>query len=264
VFGRGWSSTVDMSVRENPNADGVVETATVRYPTGQEVNFGRNNDGTWVSPPGRFSVFAKLADNSAFTLTDKDGTTYEFGHVAGGLYRITRITDASQRSLTVTYDSDGRAEVVRSVTSGRTLTFSWVTPPGAGHPHVATVTTDPVDPADPTTSQTWTYNYAQDRLVSVCPPGTTTACTAYDHRNVAQFQNTVLQHDPYSFWRLNETGGEVARSSVLSNDGTDDAAAVDLAYGVTGPLGGSASTAAGFNGTSSRVKLPVRAQCHSA
>lgn len=264
AFGRGWSSTVDMHVRENHNADGIVETATVRYPNGQEVNFGRNNNGTWVSPAGRFSVFTKLADNSAYTLTDKDGTTYEFGRQVSGQYWLTKITDSSQRSLTVSYNADGRAEVVRSAASDRTLTYTWVTPSGAGHPHVATVTTNRSDPADPNSAQTWTYTYAQDKLVSVCPPGTTTACATYEHRNVAQYQTTVLQHDPYSFWRLNETGGEVARSSVLSNDGTDDAAASDLTYGVAGPLGvDSASTAAGFNGTSSRVKLPVKAATES-
>ena len=72
----------------------------MRYPTGREVNFGRNNDGTWMSPPRRFSAFTKLADNSGssqvyassvlgsrprdyFRLNDSDGMINPINQVTG-------------------------------------------------------------------------------------------------------------------------------------------------------------------------------------
>jgi len=53
AFGRGWSSIVDMRATEGYTASGALQTLTVRYPAGQEVAFGRNNDGTWAPPSGR-------------------------------------------------------------------------------------------------------------------------------------------------------------------------------------------------------------------
>ena len=64
--------------------------------------FGRNNDGTWAAPLGRYSVFKPIT--GGYALTDKDATSYEFTRAGGsGIYRITKIADASGRaSPTVT------------------------------------------------------------------------------------------------------------------------------------------------------------------
>lgn len=264
AFGRGWSSVLDMMVREQPDADGVLQTAAVRYPDGQEVAFGRNNDGTWVAPSGRFSVFKPIT--GGYSLTDKDATSYEFTQPGGaGIYRISRISDASGRALTFRYDSNGHVDLLTSVSSGRTLSIVWDTPPNSAHPHVVSVTTNPATPGDPSTALTWTYSYDNDLLKTVCEPGAGTACTRYDYDFVSQHANQVLDSGPYSFWRLNEAPGEtIARSSVLSNDGTDNATYSNVTLGGPTPLADSTSTSASFDGTSSLVTLPVKPATESS
>jgi large repetitive protein len=60
-----------------------------------------------------------------------------------------------------------------------------------------------------------------------------------------------------SYWRLSETSGTVAASSVLLNEGTDNAAYTNVTLGQPAALPGSTATSAGFNGTSSYVRLPA-------
>ncbi|MFF5234696.1 LamG-like jellyroll fold domain-containing protein [Dactylosporangium sp. NPDC000521] len=259
AFGQGWSTLVDMQVREGLDADNALQTAVIRYPNGQEVTFGRNNDGTWAPPPGRFSVFKQIT--GGYSLTDKDSTAYEFTKSAGtGLYGLTKITDSNGRALTVAYDSNGRAIELKSLSSNRKLTLAWSTPPGASVPHVATVTTDPSDPLVPTSTLTYTYSYTGDQLTKVCPPGTTTDCAKYEYQTVNQHNSTVLNTGPYSFWRLNDpvSAGTQAKSGVLSNDGIDNALYSNVTLEQPAALPNSTSKSAGFNGTNSSVKVPEK------
>ncbi|MDG4832086.1 LamG domain-containing protein [Solwaraspora sp. WMMD1047] len=264
AFGRGWSSLLDMRAREDRDGAGVLQTATIRYPDGQEVAFGRNNDGTWVPPSGRFSVFKAIT--GGYSLTDKDATGYEFTQPGGtGVFRLTKITDASGRALTLRYDTNGRVDQLRSVASNRTLTIAWSTPAGADHPHVATVTTDPVTAGDPGSALTWNYEYDTDLLDRVCPPGTSTECASYDYTPTAQHASTVLNSAPYSFWRLNEpAGATVAQSGVLSNDGGDAGILENVTLGQPPVHPESTSASATFNGTSAKVRLPAKAIANAA
>jgi len=264
AFGRGWSSILDMQAREAPDAGGALQTVAVRYPNGQEVAFGRNYDGTWATPLGRYSVFKPIT--GGYSLTDKDATAYEFSQAAGnGVYRITKVTDSSGRALTFHYGTDGRVDQVTSVASNRKLRFTWSTQPESAHPHVTVVTTDPVVAGDPATAQTWTYDYGNDLLTSVCEPEAGASCTTYDYTWVSQHANAVLDTGPYSFWRLNEAAGaSAALSGVISNDGGDTATYSDVALGGAPALPDSTSTSAAFNGASSLVTLPSKAVTESS
>ncbi|MFC8620517.1 LamG-like jellyroll fold domain-containing protein [Micromonospora purpureochromogenes] len=255
AFAQGWSSALDMQVREQPDAAGVLQTVAVRYPSGEEVAFGRNSNGTFASPLGRYSVFKTMT--GGYSLTDKDATSYEFTRSVGsGIYRITRIVDASGRSSTFRYDAAGRVDQLTSDASGRKLSLTWATPAGAAHPHVATVTTDPVDPANPASALTWTYRYEKDLLTQVCAPGESVDCTRYDYTRASQHAATTLNAGPYSYWRLGEAAGATsAMSQVLSNDGADNATYNNVTLGGSGPLADSTATSAAFNGTSSSVQL---------
>ncbi|MET8907613.1 LamG-like jellyroll fold domain-containing protein [Micromonospora sp. NPDC004551] len=255
AFGQGWSSLLDMQVREQPDPAGAVQTVAVRYPSGEEIAFGRNADGTFTPPSGRFSVFKPIT--GGYSLTDKDATAYEFTRaVGGGVYRLTRIADASGRADTVRYDANGLVDLLTSVSSGRTLAVTWSTPSGAANPHVATVTTDPVTPGDSSTRLIWNYSYDKDLLTGVCPPGETTECTRYEYTTASQYEATTLNAGPYSYWRMNEPSGATgAMSSVLSNDGADNASYTNVTLGAPGPLAGSSATAASFNGTASSMQL---------
>ncbi|WP_167517585.1 LamG-like jellyroll fold domain-containing protein [Micromonospora orduensis] len=257
AFASGWSSVLDMRARDIVDGAGVLQTVNVRYPNGQEVAFGRNNDGTFMAPAGRFSVFKSIT--GGYSLTDKDATAYEFTRSTGsGVYAITKVTDSSGRAVTFRYDANGRVDQMKS-TSSRTLSIAWSTPPNSVHPHVSSVTTDPAVAGAANTALTWNYTYDNDMLTKVCPPGTTTSCATYEYNRVSQHATTVLNTGPYSFWRLNEAAGTAAAaSSVLSNDGTDNATYSNAALGGSGPLANSTSTSAAFNGSTSLVALPSK------
>ena len=140
-----------------------------------------------------------------------------------------------------------------SLSSNRTLNFVWMTPPNSTHPHIASVTTDPVIIGNPTTAQSWTYTYDNDLLKSVCEPNTGAQCATHDYTWVSQHANTVLNSGPYSFWRLNEESGAMAAlSAVISNDGADTATySGDVTLGGAAPLPDSTSTSAMFDGSHS-------------
>ncbi len=258
AFGQGWSSILDVKATERPDASGAVQTVVITYPNGSEVAFGRNADGTFTAPSGRYAVLTQNG-TTGYTLTDKDATQYVFSGVAGSkVFPISKITDANGRSLTFGYDSAGHVSTMTNA-SGRTLTLTWGAAVSATDtPHVATVTTDA--PAAGGSGYTWTYAYATgDQLTSVCPPGTSTACTTYTWGNTNnQYANTVLNLNPYSYWRLNDASGASAVSSVLTNAGVDNGTYKNVTLGGAPSLAGSGATTAAFNGASSYVQLPGR------
>ncbi|WP_330186108.1 LamG-like jellyroll fold domain-containing protein [Dactylosporangium sp. AC04546] len=252
AFGAGWSSIVDTKAAEQRDGTGTLRSVMVTYPGGQDVVFGRNTDGTYAPPLGRFATFSAVS--GGYRLVDKDGTAYTFTAATGtGVFGVTSIADAQGRTETFAYDASGRLATMTAA-SGRSLRLTWSTPAGATAAHVATVTTD----GDAATAQTWQYGYAGDLLTKVCPPTSATACTTYTYGTGSLYPSSVLNADPQSYWRLGEASGAQAASAVLDNYGTDVAMYHDVTLGRPGPLPGSAGTAAGFNGTSSVVDLPAQ------
>ncbi|HEY0718242.1 MAG TPA: LamG-like jellyroll fold domain-containing protein, partial [Streptosporangiaceae bacterium] len=260
AFGSGWSSILDMQVAPGEvDSTGVTpESMVVTYPDGEQVAFGANADGTYTAPQGRFATFA-TASGGGYTLTDKNDTVYKFAQplaAGSGAYGITAITDALGRALTFTYNSSNQVTTMTSAASGRALHLTWSSASGSTSAHVASVTTDPVTAGSSASALTWTYNYTGDQLNSACPPASTTACTAYTYTPGSHYQDAVLDSGPHSYWRMDETAGTIAASSVLANEGTDKAAYSGVTLGQGAPLPGSSATSAAFNGTSSYATLP--------
>ncbi|OJF09813.1 LamG-like jellyroll fold domain-containing protein [Couchioplanes caeruleus] len=259
AFGAGWSSILDTRATQVTDTAGVVQSVRVTYPTGEEVAFGRAGNGTYIPPSGRFATFAEIKSGTTltgYTLTDKQATVYAFGRGAGnGVFKLTSITDANGRRLSVEYGADGNPATLTSA-SGRTLRVGWETPTEASAPHVAWVATDPATPGDWDTANTWSYRYDGDRLSTVCQPDDYTNCWKYGYTTTSQYRNTVLNLDPESYWPLGDTGGTAATSAVLANAGIDTARYNAVTLGQPGGLPGSTAPAASFNGTSSYVQLP--------
>ncbi|MEV4349019.1 LamG-like jellyroll fold domain-containing protein [Actinoplanes sp. NPDC049596] len=255
AFGAGWSSLLDAKATEARDRAGTLQGVVVTYPNGQEVGFGRNPDGAYVAPAGRFATFTAIS--GGYKLVDKDGTAYTFTLSAGaGQYRVTAITDVQNRALTFQY-ANGRAESVTAA-SGRRLWIDW-RQTGSGRWHVLYVSTERLDPDDPETSFTHEYHYGpDDELSKVCPPGNDGKCTVYEHTSASQHPSIVANAGPQSYWRLTETSGPTAASAVVANQGVDNAGYTDVTLGQPGPLAGATATSAGFNGTSSRVELPAK------
>jgi RHS repeat-associated protein len=260
AFGTGWSSVLDMKVTTGQYLSPTVPaTQIVTYPDGEQVGFGLNHDGTSYSPPpGRYATLVPVA-GGGFTLIDKNDTVYKFtqvlspglnGGVYGEAYGINSITDALGRTESFTYNGSGKITSVTSA-SARSLAINWTTPSGATSPHVASVVTPDASAGNASTAQTWTYQYSGDDLSAACPPASTTACTAYTYTTGSDYPESVLDSGPQSYWRLDETSGTAAASSVLANEGADNAFYSGTTLGTdTGPLAGSPAKAATFNGSS--------------
>ncbi|WP_240118379.1 LamG-like jellyroll fold domain-containing protein [Streptomyces sp. MUM 2J] len=257
AFGAGWSTVADMRATEAKDSTGTVTSVVLTYPGGEQIAFGRNGDGTFVPPLGRYARLQAVT--GGYKLTDKDFTAYSFTGTTGttGSYAISGITDYAGRAETFAYDTSHRLTKVTNTTSNRSLTLAWSTPAGATAAHVSTVTTDPSVAGDATTAQTWTYGYTGDQLTGVCPPADPTACTTYTYATGNHHRTTVLDADPYAFWRLGEdTGATVATDAVSVNQGKYNALYHDVALGGSGLLAGSTLKTAGFNGSTSYVEMP--------
>ncbi|MER7662526.1 polymorphic toxin-type HINT domain-containing protein [Streptomyces sp. NPDC096193] len=237
AFGAGWSTRYDMRLTADDDGTGNV---VIRYPDGQDVRFGKNADGTFAPPPGRFAKLTYDATTSTYKLQDKSGTTYDFS--SSGL--LTRITDKSSNVVTYTYSS-GKLSTALHARSGRSLTFTWT---GA---HVTKVSTNAVNGAP----LSWTYTYTGDLLDKVCDPEG--GCTQYTHGTGSHYGTTVLDSRPQSYWRLGEAEGAAANSTIEANLGKDRGTYTNVTLGAAGAITGDPGTAAGFNGSTSRVDLPT-------
>ena len=163
-------------------------------------------------------------NGGGFSVTDQTGTTYDFAQASGSSWLISQITDETGRAETFGYSS-GQLATITSTVSGRALHFTWSTPSGASAPHVATVSTDPVASGQPGTALTWTYGYNGDLLTSVCPPGTTTACTTYGYvTNGSHAATSVLNANPTSYYRLDDPAGATTAANQIP---VDDLTTVD-------------------------------------
>ncbi|MFC3572429.1 LamG-like jellyroll fold domain-containing protein [Streptomyces yaanensis] len=256
AFGAGWSSVFDAKVTEQKDASGTLTGVVMTYPDGSDVGFGKNSDGTFSAPSGRFAMLRSVTTPSAgYTLTDKNDTVYTFSQPLGtGVYGIFSVADANSREVDFTWTS-GHITKMKSAVSGRSLNLTWSTPTGATSAHVATVVTDPTT-GIAGSELTWTYGYSGDQLTKVCSPRSATKCTAYGYTNGSQFRTEVENAGASSLWQFNESSGTTAASSAGLNEGTDNATYNNVTLSQTGPLAGSTATAAQFNGSSSSVELP--------
>ena len=215
AVGAGWSSTLDMSLDPDPDGSGAL---LLTLADGQQVRFAKNAAGGYAPPQDMYAVVSALS-GGGFAVTDQSDTTYSFGQASGADWLISQVTDASGRSETFTYSS-GAVSAITSTTSGRGLHLTWSTPSGAAYPHVAAVSTDPVTAGQPNTALTWTYGYTKDLLTSVCPPGTTTACTKYSYiTNGTHAPTSVLNANPTAYYRLDDpASATTAANQIPVND----------------------------------------------
>ncbi|HUN30603.1 MAG TPA: LamG-like jellyroll fold domain-containing protein [Trebonia sp.] len=263
AFGTGWTSVFDMSIRPGRlNSDGSAATLIVTYPDGEQVAFGVNpgtSPQTWTSPQGRFGTIA-VPSSGGYELVDKNDTTYVMSQSLGsGAYGISSIFDGQFHTLNFTWTGN-EVTKVESAVSQRSLYLTWSLPSGASYPHVATVKTDQVTTGSPSTAITWQYNYSGDQLTGVCNESQSgVPCTQYSYTAGSDYPSAVLDSGPTSYWRLDETSGSTAASSVTANEGADNGTYVnpEFSFG-SSPLAGEPSSVAvvGFNGTSSYVQVP--------
>ncbi|WP_164298178.1 LamG-like jellyroll fold domain-containing protein [Streptomyces sp. SID13588] len=260
AFGAGWSSLADMkAVMDDDGTKNVVITDK----GGKEQRYGYSASG-YTPPMGTYATMVALT-GGGYTLTDTSGTTYTFGAAGGtNVWLLSKITTHAGLAETLDYNAAHQLSQIQNSSSRRALHYTWATPSGAAHAHVATVATDAATYQDPTSAALWTYRYTGDQLTSVCPPALTapttasSSCSGYSYVAGSNYPAAALDANPHSYWRLNEAAGSTtAASSVLANEQTDASTYNAVTLGSAGsPLTGSTATAATFNGSSSYVRLP--------
>ncbi|MEV6200581.1 LamG-like jellyroll fold domain-containing protein [Streptomyces sp. NPDC051771] len=257
AFGAGWSTIADMKAVEVKDSAGVVTSVIITYPGGEQVAFGRNADGTFVPPLGRYARLAAVT--GGYTLTDKDFTEYAFKQATAkaGTYALSAIKDYAGRTETFTYDANKRLTKITNVTSKRNLGLTWYQPANASAWHVQTVYTDQATVGDANSVQTWQYTYTGDQLTKVCPPADWSKCTTYAYATGNHYRTTVLDADPFAYWRLGETSGTVAKDALDANQGQYNGTYKNVTLGGSSVLAGSTQKTATFNGTTSYVEMPV-------
>jgi RHS repeat-associated protein len=258
AFGAAWTSPLDTSVTETLDpVSGAVTGVTVVDRDGHRTGFAANSNGTFTAPQGVIATLAKAT--GGYTLTDRDKQVFTYTHARVGtptVYGITAVTDAIGRAVTYTWTGDTVTKATAA--SGRNLYLTWGTPSGAAWPHVATVATDPATAGQPATAQTWTYTYTGDRLSTVCPPISSTACTGYSWANGSHYPTVALDTNPHSYWRYDEASGTTAADAVTANDATYNTGYNNVTVGSTAsPVTNGAATAATFPGSNSWVTLPT-------
>jgi RHS repeat-associated protein len=263
AFGAGWSSVYDMRATEvHDPSSGALTGVIITYPTGQDIEFGKNPSGVtpaFASPQGRYSTLTAVSNPTGYQLVDKSATNYTFTQTTStsGAYAIASIADAQGRSESFTYNAQGQLVTATSMASQRALHISWTTPSSPAVSHVQTVVTDPVTPGNSATALTWTYGYSGDQLTSVCPPGTTTMCTGYAYTGGSHFRTTVMDAGPRGYWRMADLPtGTTASDQILTNEGSLNAtyASQNMLAGVAGPLANGLGSAS-FDGSTTWMRL---------
>jgi len=255
ALGAGWSSLLDARATQVLDGSGNVLEVVMTYPDGSQVAFGRNSEGTYNPPEGRFAKVT-FTSGTGYTLVDDTNVTYTFAQTltaaasgTAGVYGLSSITDANGNIESLSWTS-GKVTQVTSA-SGRALYVTW------SGSHVSAISTDDATSSDASTAQTWTYNHTGDQLTSVCTPGS--ECTNYTYTQATQYQNAVLDTDPTEYWRFNQASGSTtAVDSVLTNESADDGTYHSTTLGSTlaGQTDATQDTAT-FDGSSSYIWLPA-------
>ncbi|MET9066097.1 RHS repeat domain-containing protein [Streptosporangium sandarakinum] len=230
LFGAGWSTRWDMKLLREVR--GTVISVLVTYPDGRRIRFAANGDGSYQPPPGMYATLADV-NGGGWRLMDKSSTSYVFDTQG----RVTKVVDGRGRAQDLVYGQDGKLEKVTAA-GGRSLTFTW------GGAHVTSVSSDPVDG----TTVTWTYHYEGDKLTAVCAPVTAPNCTRYSYDSGSLYRGTVLDTEPYGYWRLGEASGWLAEDQGSgAGDAEYSSMRSSVTYGKPGALAGTPDTAVEFN-----------------
>jgi RHS repeat-associated protein len=150
-FGRNWVSSLGADSTLTIESDG---DRTWRGPTGQELRFDKQADGSFVTPPGVNATLVLNDDGTAKLTENPSGTKYAYD--ASSPQRLTKVTDRNGNHIDLSYGPNGISTITD--TQGRDLTFAH-NPAGD-----LTSVTDP-------TGRVWGYGYDGDHnLTSYTDP----------------------------------------------------------------------------------------------
>ena len=103
AFGPGWSTPLDQRIEADSDGSGNV---VLTLPTGRQVRFARNPDGSYEPPPGMNLTLVYGSSPPTWTVRDATGTRRVFDGPTG---RLVSVTDADGRAQNYTYNSSNLA-----------------------------------------------------------------------------------------------------------------------------------------------------------
>jgi len=159
-FGYGWTFSYDMYLKFI-DADNIV----FHRGDGAEINYLKQQDGTFKPAIGNYSNLIENTDNS-YTLTEQSGMKFKFS-VSG---KLTQLVDRNNNTITLTY-TDGKLTKITD-TTGRETFFQY---------NLQGRISKLIDPASRETN--YTYNENGD-LTQVTGPGDFAATYAYDSNHL--------------------------------------------------------------------------------
>ncbi|WP_213007130.1 RHS repeat-associated core domain-containing protein [Paractinoplanes toevensis] len=241
AFGSGWASRVDTALAEDKVAGAsTAPSAVITLPTGRQVRFGRNPDGSYAPPQGDAITLVRNDTTATWTLRDASGSRWVFD----ALGRLVTLIDADGLTETLRYDTGDHVVEILNNVSNRKLNLTWT---GA---HVTEVRANG-GPA-------WTYTYTGNRLTSVCGPDPAPNCTTYEYGDTSHYRSAVLNDAPRGYWRFGETSGSTAANTTARSPGDDAGTYTGVVLNADGAVAGAGEHAAVFDGASSRVTLPSK------
>ncbi len=249
AFGQGWASRLDTQLVGDADGSGNV---VVTLPTGRQVRFGKNPDGTYAPPQGQNLTLVHQTSTGYYSLRDATGTRWDFNPYG----KLRTITDSVGLVAELEYDDagpNGRAKAVHNLTSKRRIHLTWT----GGH--ITSVRTDP--PASGQQGLLWTYTYDGHKLTAACAPGSAPNCTEYDYQKGSHYRSVVLDDNPRTYWRFGESAAaDGAKSAAARKPEADKGTYTGVALGAQGALTGTSDTAAAFGGpgSTSRVVMPTK------
>lgn len=248
AFGIGWTSPIDMRLREDEDGSGGI---VVTLATGRQVRLGRNPDTPdgrrdYAPPPGQNITLVHDTRDGRYTLRDRTGGTWVFD----ARLRLVLVVDPAGLRQRLDHDDHDHVVLITNEVSGRWLRLTWK---GS---HVETIRTEAPDPGGE--PLVWTYTHEDDRLVRACAPGAAPNCVTYEYETGSHYRASVLDDNPRAYWRLSETDTDVAANAVARKPGADEGRYRAVVQGSEGAVGGTADRAATFDGVGSHIVLPER------
>jgi len=245
TFRTGWSHSYDVSLKTN--SDGSV----LLHKGNGKRRLYTLAGGTYASRPGDYSTLAKNA-NGTFTMTEKDGTKYNFsaagsmssttdrnGNAVSFAYsggNLATVTDPAGRMTTFAYDAAGRLITLTDPSGNRyTLTYNGATLSSVTYPDGGTwhnsydanaFMLSKTDPAGNTTS----YAYDADRrVISATDPEGKVRSIAYPTGTATSRSTSFTEKDGGQWLYTYDT-----QTGTLTSKGDPEGGVTAYAYDAAG------------------------------
>ncbi|GAA3779369.1 hypothetical protein GCM10022225_79430 [Plantactinospora mayteni] len=198
LFGRGWSSFLDMRMQW------AGDFVTVTFPDGRQIRYGRSPDGSYAPHYGQGDS-ATVLDSQTVML--RGGTRYSFTTTG----QISKITSPNGDALEITY-SGGYPSSVRNTRSGRVIYL------GVADGQIVRVSTHP---SDVTGAMTWGYTYNSVYLAQRCDPRPATQCwNKYSYSGVGGRLSMVQAANNMPLVSVTYEGDKVSHVNLSDNAST--------------------------------------------